>query len=42
MKNQEKILKEIRAMEEELAYANPQRTARLTSKIVRLKSTVFD
>ena len=30
------------AMEEELAYANPQRTARLTSKIVRLKSTVFD
>ena len=38
----EKILKKIRKAEAEIAFAPPQKAAKLTSKIVRLKATVFD
>lgn len=42
MKRKEKILKKIRKAEAEIAFAPPQKAAKLTSKIVRLKATVFD
>ena len=42
MKNQRKILEEIRKAEVELVSASPEKAAKLTSKIVRLKSIVFD
>ena len=42
MKNQRKILEEIRKAEAELASASPEKAAKLTSKIVRLKATIFD
>lgn len=42
MKNQRKILKEIRKAEEALAIAPPDKAAKLTSKIVRLKAVIFD
>ena len=32
----------IRKSEEELVFADPKRAAKLASKIVRLKATVFD
>lgn len=41
-KNTKKILKKIRESEAKLVYATPTQAAKLTSKIVRLKSTVFD
>jgi len=41
MKNQEKILREIRKAENGLAFADPKTAGKLTSKIVRLKSVVF-
>lgn len=42
MKNQEKILREIREAEMRLQYADPKTAGKLASKIVRLKATVFD
>ncbi len=42
MKNQEKILREIREAEMRLEYASPKTAGKLTSKIVKLKATVFD
>ena len=36
------ILKKIRKAEAELSFATPAKAAKLTSKIVRLKATVFD
>lgn len=42
MKDTKKILEKIRRSEAELAYATPARAAKLTSRIVRLKNTVFD
>lgn len=42
MKNQRKILEQIRKAEAELGSASPEKAAKLTSKIVRLKATVFD
>lgn len=42
MKDVQKILRKIRSSEAELAFATPTRAAKLTSKIVRLKATVFD
>ncbi|MBP3434182.1 MAG: hypothetical protein J6K50_02800 [Clostridia bacterium] len=42
VKDTRKILRKIRRSEAELAYATPARAARLTSRIVRLKATVFD
>ncbi len=41
-KKRERILNKIRRKEGEIAYATPERAARLTSEIVRLKATVFD
>lgn len=38
----QKKLQKIRKMEGELAFATPARAAKLTSAIVRLKSTIFD
>ena len=42
MKNQRKILEKIRKAEAELGSASPDKAAKLTSKIVRLKASVFD
>lgn len=42
MGKQEKTLKKIREMEEELSFATPARAKKLTSEIVRLKRIVFD
>ena len=42
IKSQQQILQRIRNAEHELTYATPARAAKLTSEIVRLKSTVFD
>ena len=42
MKNQEKILREIREAEARLGYADPKTAGKLTSKIVKLKAVVFD
>ena len=42
MKNQREILEKIRKAEAELSSATPDRAAKLTSKIVRLKATIFD
>lgn len=42
MKNQRKILERIRKAEAELVSASPANAAKLTSKIVRLKATIFD
>ena len=42
MKEQEKTFKRIRALEEELSFANPKRAAKITSELVRLKSAVFN
>lgn len=42
MKKKEKIMQKIREAESALVYANPKQAAKLTSKIVRLKSTIFD
>lgn len=42
MKNQRKILEEIRKAEAQLGSATPKQAAKLTSKIVRLKAIVFD
>ena len=42
MKNQRKILEKIRKAETELGYATPDQAAKLTSRIVRWKATVFD
>ncbi len=39
--NYKKILRKIRKAEEELLYASPERSAWLTSKIVRQKSAIF-
>lgn len=41
-KNTQKILQKIRKSEEEMAYADPKKASKLTSRIVRLKSTIFD
>lgn len=41
-KSTRKNFKKLRKMEEEIAYATPSRAAKLTSKIVRLKNSVFD
>jgi hypothetical protein len=42
MKSIEKTLLKIRQLENQLAVASPTKAARLTSSIVRLKSTLFD
>ncbi len=42
MKNQRKILEKIRKAEAELGSATPDQAAKLTSRIVRWKATVFD
>ena len=42
MKNQRKILEKIRKAEAELGSATPDKVAKLTSKIVRWKATIFD
>ena len=42
MTSQEKKLKKLRRMEAEIAYANPTRSAKLATEIVRLKANVFD
>ena len=42
MKNQRKILESIRKAEAALSYASPDKAAKLTSRIVRLKATIFD
>ncbi len=42
MRNQRKILEEIRKAEAAIASASPEKAAKLTSKIVRLKATIFD
>ena len=41
-KDTKKILKKIRKAEEQMLSATPAQAAKLTSRIVRLKSTVFD
>lgn len=41
-KDTKKILRKIRRLEAELAYATPKRTAKITSELVRLKAIVFD
>lgn len=41
-KDTKKILKKIREAEEKMLSATPAQAAKLTSRIVRLKSTVFD
>ncbi|MBQ8684800.1 MAG: hypothetical protein IJ514_01350 [Clostridia bacterium] len=41
-KDTRKILERIRSSEAEMSYATPEKAAKLTSRIVRLKSTVFD
>lgn len=42
MTRQEKMMKKLRRAEEDLLVATPAQAAKLTSKIVRLKATVFD
>ena len=43
MKEKEKLLLEkIRRAEREIACATPEKTARLTSKIVKWKNSLFD
>lgn len=42
MKNEKIILRKIRKAEAELSFASPAQAAKLTSKIVRWKATVFD
>lgn len=39
--NTQKTLKMIREWEEELLFAEPKRAAKLASKIVKYKSTLF-
>jgi len=41
-KDRKKILRKIRRLEAEIAFASPKRTAKITSALVRLKATVFD
>jgi len=41
-KDTKKILEKIRKAEAELSYATPKQASKLTSRIVRLKSIVFD
>jgi len=41
-KDRKKILRKIRRLEAEIAFASPKRTAKITSELVRLKATVFD
>ena len=41
-KREERLLREVRRAEEEIAFATPTRAAKLATKIVRLKATVFD
>lgn len=41
MKNQKKMMAQIRKAEEELVYASPKQAAKLAVKIVRLKERVF-
>lgn len=42
MNKREKMLRKIRKAEAELVYATPPRAARLASKLVKWKATVFD
>ena len=42
MTKREILLKKIRAAEEEIAYADPKRAAKLAKQIVKWKGQVFD
>jgi hypothetical protein len=42
VKNQKKLMGKIRKAEEEIAFAPPKKAAKLASKIVLWKNTIFD